>query len=364
MSAADRPGWFFANQVRPIPRQLEDGIRLLLIDTHYGVVDAQGRVRTDLTAEGTDATASRAAWAATPCAPPSASRAGSTSSPAAGKRQVYLCHTLCELGAERMRAALDDVRGFLERNPSEVVVVLVESSIRPSEVVEEVEKADLEPYVATLRRGEPLPTLRELVASRRRLVARPGRRGRRRLVSARRRVRAGHARRRAVELEDRLPDRPRHPESPLFLVNHWIDRFPPPLTGEREVNDRETLVRRVRRCREVVGRRANLLAVDFYDRGGVVAAARELNRAAPSSRARAAGRGSRSAGGPRRRAPASGRRRRDHAPSPRIPSVAEALGVRQADAWVGAPAIRRMMLCILPRRADPIQCSRPRRRRR
>jgi hypothetical protein len=28
MAAADRPGWFFANQVRPVPRQLDDGIRL------------------------------------------------------------------------------------------------------------------------------------------------------------------------------------------------------------------------------------------------------------------------------------------------------------------------------------------------
>jgi hypothetical protein len=53
MSAADRPGWLFANQSRPVPRQLDEGIRLLLLDTHYGVVNAEGRIRTDLAAEGT-----------------------------------------------------------------------------------------------------------------------------------------------------------------------------------------------------------------------------------------------------------------------------------------------------------------------
>ena len=52
MSAADSPGWLLANQRRTIGRQLHDGIRLFLIDPHYGVRDSQGRVRTDLVREG------------------------------------------------------------------------------------------------------------------------------------------------------------------------------------------------------------------------------------------------------------------------------------------------------------------------
>ena len=51
MSAAERPGWLFANQRFPIERQLRDGVRLLLIDIHVGVREG-GRVRTDLQAEG------------------------------------------------------------------------------------------------------------------------------------------------------------------------------------------------------------------------------------------------------------------------------------------------------------------------
>ena len=54
-ASSDEPGWYFANQTYPIPRQLRDGIRAFLIDIHYGVRDpANGRVRTDLAAEGSD----------------------------------------------------------------------------------------------------------------------------------------------------------------------------------------------------------------------------------------------------------------------------------------------------------------------
>lgn len=52
-AAADQPGWYFPNQRRTITRQLDDGIRALLLDVHLGVADAQtGRARTDLEAEG------------------------------------------------------------------------------------------------------------------------------------------------------------------------------------------------------------------------------------------------------------------------------------------------------------------------
>ena len=55
-AASDRPGWRFASQSHPISRQLDDGIRALLIDIHYGVRDpSSGRVRTDFEAEGSDA---------------------------------------------------------------------------------------------------------------------------------------------------------------------------------------------------------------------------------------------------------------------------------------------------------------------
>src|SRR5256885_2121265 len=54
-AASEQPGWYFANQRRGIQKQLQDGIRALLVDVHYGVRDpATGRVRTDLRAERSD----------------------------------------------------------------------------------------------------------------------------------------------------------------------------------------------------------------------------------------------------------------------------------------------------------------------
>ncbi len=47
MSAVTNPGWLFAQQDKGFPDQLRDGIRALLIDTHYGR-PAGGRVKTDL----------------------------------------------------------------------------------------------------------------------------------------------------------------------------------------------------------------------------------------------------------------------------------------------------------------------------
>jgi hypothetical protein len=71
------------------------------------------------------------------------------------------------------------------------------------------------------------------------------------------------------------------PESPLFLLNNWIDRFPPPPVANAAVSRRGNLRRRARHCRELHRRSPNLIAVDFYDRGDVIAFARELNRSNP-----------------------------------------------------------------------------------
>ena len=51
MSAAELPGWFTPNQRRGIQRQLEDGVRAFLIDTHYGIKRSSGPVLTDLDRE-------------------------------------------------------------------------------------------------------------------------------------------------------------------------------------------------------------------------------------------------------------------------------------------------------------------------
>ncbi|HYI17290.1 MAG TPA: hypothetical protein VD836_01210 [Solirubrobacteraceae bacterium] len=285
MSAADRPGWLFANQSRPIPRQLSDGVRLMLLDPHYGIVDREGRIRTDLKAEGTtrNRVASRLGVDAVSAAERLAGRLDLV--PAAGKRKLYLCHTLCELGAERMSSTLRDIRGWLERNRAEILVLVMESSVEPAEIEREFEAAKLEPYLATLPRDRPLPTLRQMIASGRRLVVldekdggdaawyQPGF-----LFAQDTSISAFTKAATACDPNRGTPD------SPLLIMNHWVDRFPPPPTAASAVNRRSVLSRRIAACRERLGRVPNAIVVDFYDRGDVIALARGLNQAGDATR--------------------------------------------------------------------------------
>lgn len=285
MSAADRPGWLFANQSRPIPRQLDNGVRLMLLDPHYGIVDREGRVRTDLQAEGTtrNRVASRLGVDAVRAAERLAGRLDLV--PATGTRKLYLCHTLCELGAERMSSTLREIRGWLERNLAEILVIVLESSVEPAEVEQEFEAAQLEPYLATLPRDRPLPTLRQMIVSGRRLVVLDEKDG-----GDASWYQPGFlfAQDTSIGAFTRSPSacHPNRgtPESPLLIMNHWVDRFPPPPTAAQAVNRRSVLSRRIRACRQRLGRVPNAIAVDFYDRGDVIAVVRELNQAGDAAR--------------------------------------------------------------------------------
>ena len=123
-AAADEPAWLFANQRHGIERQLRDGIRGFLIDIHYGVRDPQrGRVRTDLAGE--DSSRNKVARQLSPRALRTADRlAGRVGRELpTGKREAYLCHTLCELGAEPLDAQLKLFRSFLDANRRDVVIL-------------------------------------------------------------------------------------------------------------------------------------------------------------------------------------------------------------------------------------------------
>jgi len=95
-AASNEPGWYFANQTYPIGRQLHDGIRALLIDIHYGVYDAAtGRVRTDLTAEGSDRNKVAQQLPASALRVADRVAGGIGLGTLKGKPKPYLCHTLC-----------------------------------------------------------------------------------------------------------------------------------------------------------------------------------------------------------------------------------------------------------------------------
>ncbi|MGH2741011.1 MAG: hypothetical protein ACRDN8_00730, partial [Thermoleophilaceae bacterium] len=280
MSAAEEPGWLFANQRRSIERQLDDGIRLFLLDPHWGVPVADNRVRTDVQAEGVDR--NRVAGAlgleAVRTADRLAGRVGAGS--LGGARQVWLCHSLCELGATKMSDALIAYRDWLDEHPGELVVLLLEPSVPAWAVERQFESTELLDRVARLRRDRPLPALGRLLE-----------RGRQLVVFGERDTGDLPWYLEAFDWIQDTPLGPRatsscapsrgEPDSPILMLNHWVDDFPPRPSANARMNSREAIVARAERCERSRGLRPSLIAVDHYDRGGVVAAAAELNRRPP-----------------------------------------------------------------------------------
>ena len=66
--------------------------------------------------------------------------------------------------------------------------------------------------------------------------------------------------------------------SPILLLNHWIDRFPPRPSDNARIGRAAFLSNRVKRCTRARGTGPGLIAVDFYETGSVIDVARNLNR--------------------------------------------------------------------------------------
>jgi hypothetical protein len=278
-AAADEPGWYFANQTYPIARQLQDGIRAFLIDIHYGVYDAAtGRVRTDLTAEGSDRNKVAQQLPAEALRVADRVAGGVGLGTLRGTPEPYLCHTLCELGAEPLDRELDVIATFLRSHPTQVLVVIVEDYVPPTTIKQAFGATGLTRYAATLEPHTPLPTLGELIKDDHRL-----------LVFAE--VDGGSPPwyMPAFSFIQDTPLGAVHPgqlscaryrggeDSPMLLINHWIPPFPPSPTVNAQIGRAVFLRARILRCtreRHVAGA---IVAVDFYQRTAVVEVAQQLN---------------------------------------------------------------------------------------
>lgn len=164
------PGWYSSEQERPIGDQLNDGVRGLLIDTHYADKLENGKVRTYFDSRDqlrervkADGVSDEAVQAALNIR----DRLGFQGK---GKRGMYLCHSFCELGATRLDSVLDDLHTFLVANPGAVVVVINQDYVSPEDFVGAVRDADLEGLTYTGPVDGEWPTLREMVDSNERVV--------------------------------------------------------------------------------------------------------------------------------------------------------------------------------------------------
>ena len=283
------PGWFAALQERPIPGQLEDGVRGLLIDTWYADRLSNGRVRTDFgSAEGLQRAIEEGQLSEESVAAALRLR-GRLGFRGEGERGLYLCHTFCELGATPLPEVLDQLADFLATHPTEVVVVINQDAVMPEDFVAAMDAAELSRFAITPPAGgAPWPTLGELVdADKRLLVLAENRAGSapwyqrvyERLVQETPFTFAAPA---DLVEPARLPESCRDnrgpASAPLFLLNHWVNTDPRPLPANgAEVNAYGPLLRRARECERIRGQRPNLLAVDFYRRGDPFAVADTLN---------------------------------------------------------------------------------------
>jgi hypothetical protein len=277
------PGWYAAEQDKPIPSQLIDGIRGLLIDTHYADKLENGKLRTlvDPDALEVDGVSPEAVAAARR----TRDRLGFSGS---GKRGMYLCHTFCELGGTPLSEVLREIHAFVVANPSEVLVVINQDYVTPEDFVKAVRDADLEPYAYRGPVSGKWPTLREMIDSRQRVMFmaenHAGAAPWYRKVYDAAVQETPYTFKNVKQLADKaeLPASCQPNRGPasasLFLINHWISTDPIPLPSNAEtVNADSPLLQRVRECERIRHHKANLIAVNFYKRGDLFKVVDTLN---------------------------------------------------------------------------------------
>lgn len=225
----DDEGWQLPNQPHSLARQLEDGVRAMLLDTH--------------------------AW----------------------EGDSYLCHGYCELGALPLVEGLTIIRAFLDAHRGEVLAFIVEDGISGADTAAAFAEAGLDRYVYTWD-GGAWPTLGELIAADTRL-----------LVTAESGAPPPAWYQPAWSLYVDTPydfatvdefscDVNRGSLSnPLFLLNHWIaDPFPSEAQAQ-EANAEDVLLGRATACTAAFGRAPNIVAVDWYSAGDLFPVVDTLN---------------------------------------------------------------------------------------
>ena len=287
MSAANAD-FITPNHRKGISDQLDDGVRVLLIDAYYGIKRSSGPVLTDLERER-DRTKVNETIRGT-FGPRAVKRVQSIQQRIAdsgekGERGTYLCHIVCELGAIDLTKTLTDVREFLDTHPDEFLIIVIEDYIDPEDVERAFKDSGLVRYAYEHHRDTPLPTLRELIeADRRVLVMAENEDG----GTAVPWYHDGFELMQETPYEFKAPEELEDYDSscksnrgtggPVFQFNHWVEKLPRSPDVGAQVNAYDFLLDRATRCKRRRALLPNLVAVDFYDEGDLFEVTRKLNR--------------------------------------------------------------------------------------
>ncbi|MHC4831980.1 MAG: phosphatidylinositol-specific phospholipase C domain-containing protein, partial [Planctomycetota bacterium] len=126
-NAFNHRGWFlFPNQDGSITEQLDEGVRGLMLDVHYLV---------------------------------------------SGRRSVPLVyHSFASLGFQPLTKVLGEVKRFLDREPGEVVTLILENYVDNEDIDNALLSSGLKPRLYTHDKAAGWPTLHDMIARDQRLV--------------------------------------------------------------------------------------------------------------------------------------------------------------------------------------------------
>ena len=228
--SADSDGWMVPSQEHGELRQLNDGVRGLMLDVH----DEQG--------------------------------------------EAWLCHGYCSLGSQPLVEGLAELRGFLGANPGTVITLILENYVSAALLEDAFEASGLLELCSTHDAGEPWPTVGELTAAGERVVVLTDHEGGERpwLLYTWDHAWETHW---AAEVPEDLSCEPNRgdPDNALFILNHFLtDPVSLPQLAA-QVNDPAFLEDRARRCWEEHDAIPNFVAVDFYATGDVLSVVEALN---------------------------------------------------------------------------------------
>jgi hypothetical protein len=217
-----------------------------------------------------------------------------------------LCFGDCGEGHTPLAAELEQVRGFFDDNPREVVTLLIDNYVPASDIVEAFDAVDLLRTLGGVDAEGAWPTLADMIESDARLVVflRDAADAPAEYLPLDTWIRrtSSHAqsvRDLSCDVTDGAAD------APLVLVNQFLvqaeddaavgqggaagapaaavapGRPSAELAGS--VNYNPGLTSRLQRCTSFLGQKPNFVAVDFYDASDVVTATQQLNGLLPES---------------------------------------------------------------------------------
>ena len=224
-------GWWFPNQSYGITRQLNDGVRGLMLDIH--MIDDQ----------------------------------------------PYLLHGRAILGKTPLLTGLTEIRTYMKKNPKAVLTLIFESYAPAPKVRKAFEEAGLLDFLHQQETPQPWPAIKDMIAADKRLIVFtdagggewPG------FHDVWKFCQETHFS--VKQTSDFSYQRNRGKKSnPLFILNHFLTRPTASPGLASQANSPAILKPRLEGCQKATMRFPNYVAVDFYESGDTVTLLREFNR--------------------------------------------------------------------------------------